>query len=210
MAEKILVLGLSKSGMSAAKLGINLGYDVYLTESKKEVNELQVKELQNLGIKVECGQHSKEFIEGASFAITSPGIPPKSELFKRIQEKNIPIISEIEFAYLNSDTPFIAITGTNGKTTTTALVSHILSQNYDAPACGNIGLPPSSLVEDENDFLTCEISSYQAYMTESFKPFISCWTNFTPDHIDWHDGLENYFSAKSDKNPKRCKKAKNT
>ena len=130
MVEKILVLGLSKSGISAAKLGINLGYDVYITESKKDINELQVKELQNLGIKVEYGQHSKEFIEGSAFAITSPGIPPKSELFQRIQEKNIPIISEIEFAYLNSDTPFIAITGTNGKTTTTALVSHILSQNY--------------------------------------------------------------------------------
>ena len=197
MKDKILVLGLSKSGISAAKLGINLGYDVYLTEGKKEVNEIQVQELKNLGIKVEFGGHSDEFIEGASFVITSPGIPPKSEIFKRIQTKNIPIISEVEFAYLNSDTPFIAITGTNGKTTTTALVSHLLSQGYDAPACGNIGLPPSSLVEKDNDFLVCEISSYQAQMTNEFKPYISCWTNFTPDHIDWHEGLENYFNAKA-------------
>ena len=197
MAEKILVLGLSKSGIAAAKLGINLGYDVYLTEGKSEANELQVKELENLGIKVEFGSHSEKFIENSSFVITSPGIPPKSEIFKRIQKKEIPIISEIEFAYLNSDTPFIAITGTNGKTTTTALVSHILSENFDAPTCGNIGLPPSAIVEDENDFLVCEISSYQAQMTERFKPFISCWTNFTPDHIDWHEGLENYFNAKA-------------
>ena len=197
MKDKILVLGLSKSGISAAKLGINLGYDVYLTEGKKEVNEIQVQELKNLGIKVEFGGHSDEFIEGASFVITSPGIPPKSEIFKRIQTKNIPIISEVEFAYLNSDTPFIAITGTNGKTTTTALVSHLLSQGYDAPACGNIGLPQSSLVEKDNDFLVCEISSYQAQMTNEFKPYISCWTNFTPDHIDWHEGLENYFNAKA-------------
>ncbi len=195
--EKILILGLSKSGISAAKLGINLGYDVYLTEGKAEVNELQVKELENLGVKVEYGSHSDEFIKGSSFVITSPGIPPKSDIFKRIQKQDIPIISEVEFAYLNSDTPFVAITGTNGKTTTTALVSHLLSQGFDAPACGNIGLPPSSLVEKDNDFLVCEISSYQAQMTEEFKPFISCWTNFTPDHIDWHEGLENYFKAKA-------------
>ena len=197
MVEKILVLGLSKSGISAAKLGINLGYDVYLTEGKADVNELQVKELENLGIKVEFSGHSDEFIEGASLVITSPGIPPKSDIFKRIQKQDIPIISEVEFAYLNSDTPFVAITGTNGKTTTTALVSHLLGKAFDAPACGNIGLPPSSLVEDDNDFLVCEISSYQAQMTEEFKPYISCWTNFTPDHIDWHEGLENYFKAKA-------------
>ena len=197
MVEKILVLGLSKSGISAAKLGINLGYDVYLTEGKADVNELQVKELENLGIKVEFSGHSDEFIEGASLVITSPGIPPKSDIFKRIQKQDIPIISEVEFAYLNSDTPFVAITGTNGKTTTTALVSHLLGKAFDAPACGNIGLPPSSLVEDDNDFLVCEISSYQAQMTEEFRPYISCWTNFTPDHIDWHEGLENYFKAKA-------------
>ena len=197
MSEKILILGLSKSGIAAAKLGISLGYSVYLTEGKSEVNELQVKELESLGIKVEYGSHSEEFINNASFVITSPGIPPKSEIFQRIIAKNIPIISEIEFAYLNSNTPFVSITGTNGKTTTTALVSHLLSQGFDAPACGNIGLPPCSLVEDEKDFLVCEISSYQAQMTERFKSFISCWTNFTPDHIDWHEGLENYFNAKS-------------
>ena len=197
MSEKILVLGLSKSGIAAAKLGISLGYDVYLSEGKSEVNEIQVQELKNLGIKVEFGSHSDKFIEGASFVITSPGIPPKSEIFKRIQAHNIPIISEIEFAYQNSDVPFVVITGTNGKTTTTALVSHLLSQGFDAPACGNIGLPPSSLVEDENDFLVCEVSSFQAQMTDEFKPFISCWTNFTPDHIDWHEGLENYFKAKA-------------
>jgi UDP-N-acetylmuramoylalanine--D-glutamate ligase len=197
MKEKILVLGLSKSGISSAKLAKNLGYDVYLTEGKTNVDEQQVQELQTLGINVEFGGHSDNFIENSNLVITSPGIPPKSEIFKKIQNKNIPIISEIEFAYLNSDSPFIAITGTNGKTTTTALVSHILGQNFKAPACGNIGLPPSSIVDDNNDFFVCEISSYQAQMTNTFKPFISCWTNFTPDHIDWHEGLENYFNAKA-------------
>ena len=199
--EKVLILGLSKSGMAA---GINImkhnnpaKYEVYLTESKSDVDLEKVKELENLGIRVEYGGHSDKFIEGTSFAITSPGIPPKSEIFQKLISKNIPIISEVEFAYRNTKTPFIAITGTNGKTTTTALVSHILSKNFKAPYCGNIGVPPTCLTDENNDYLVCEISSYQAQMTDSFKPFISVWTNFTPDHIDWHQGLENYFKAKA-------------
>lgn len=197
MEEKVLVLGLSKSGISAAKLAVKLGYEVYLSEGKNEVNLEQVRELEALGIRVEYGSHSDEFINGAKFVITSPGIPPRAEIFKRIQEKNIPIISEVEFAYKNTNTPFIAITGTNGKTTTTALVSHILNKSFKAPYCGNIGVPPSDFAKENNDYLVCEISSYQAQMTDEFKPFISCWTNFTPDHIDWHEGLENYFKAKA-------------
>lgn len=220
MSEKVLILGLSKSGIAAAKFAASKGYDVYITESKgvneagrldnpatpqgiKGVNDIreeyrqQVEELKSLGIKIECGLHSEKFISGSSFAVTSPGIPPKSEIFRRLNEKNIKIISEIEFAYLNTKTPFIAITGTNGKTTTTALVSHILSKKFSAPVCGNIGVPPTSLIEENHDFLVCEISSYQAQMTERFKAKIACWTNFTPDHIDWHGGLENYFNAKA-------------
>ena len=199
MSEKILILGLSKSGISAAEFDHKKGYDVYITEAKapKDEYKQKVEELKRNGVKIECGHHSDEFISGSVFAVTSPGIPPKSEIFKRLEEKNIPIISEIEFAYQNTDIPFIAITGTNGKTTTTALVSHILSKQYSAPVCGNIGVPPTSLICEKHDFLVCEISSYQAQMTEKFKAKIACWTNFTPDHIDWHGGLENYFNAKA-------------
>ena len=202
MKEKVLILGLSKSGIAAAKYAVKQGYDVYITESKpldkvKEECRARVDELKNEGVKIECGYHSEEFISGAAFAITSPGIPPKSEIFRRLEEKNTKIISEIEYAYLNTKIPFIAITGTNGKTTTTALVSHILSKAFDAPVCGNIGVPPTSLIEGKHDFLVCEISSYQAQMTEKFRAKIACWTNFTPDHIDWHGGLENYFKAKA-------------
>jgi len=199
--KKVLILGLSKSGIAAGvhinKHQADNGYEVYITESKKDVDLKMVDELKASGIHVEYGEHTDEFINGADFAITSPGIPPKSEIFQRLISRNIPIISEIEYAYKNTKTPFIAITGTNGKTTTTALVSHILEQKYKAPFCGNIGVPPTTLIDDENDYLVCEISSYQAQMTNTFKPFISVWTNFTPDHIDWHQGLENYFNAKA-------------
>ena len=202
MSEKVLVLGLSKSGISAAEFATSKGYEVYITESKtidelSPENRMKIDELKNKGIKIECGQHSEEFISGSSFAVTSPGISPKTEIFKRLGEQGIKIISEIEFAYLNTKIPFIAITGTNGKTTTTSLVSHILCKKFSAPVCGNIGVPPTSLINENHDFLVCEISSYQAQMTEKFRAKIACWTNFTPDHIDWHGGLENYFNAKA-------------
>lgn len=199
MAEKVLILGLSKSGIAAAEVAARLGFEVFITENKdaKPEFEEKIKELISQGVQIETGGHSDTFIEGAKYAITSPGIPPKSEIFKKLNERNIPIISEIEFAYNHTKIPFIVITGTNGKTTTTALVSHILSKQFSAPVCGNIGVPPTLLINEKHDFLVCEVSSYQAQMTKNFKAKIACWTNFTPDHIDWHEGLENYFNAKA-------------
>ena len=199
MKEKVLILGLSKSGIAAAFAANRRGADVWITEGKEPKEEYKEKteELKELGIHIETGGHTDAFIEGSSFAITSPGVPPKSEIFQKLRERNIPIISEIEYAYRNTDIPFIVITGTNGKTTTTALVSHILSRRFSAPVCGNIGVPPTSLIDEKHDFLVCEVSSFQAEMTEKFKAKIACWTNFTPDHIDWHGGLENYFNAKA-------------
>ena len=199
MSEKVLILGLSKSGIAAAKAASKRGCDVYITEGKepKEEYKNQIEDLKNKGIKIEIGEHTDDFIKDSSYAITSPGIPPKSDIFQKLRDKGIPIISEIEYAYRNTDIPFIVITGTNGKTTTTALVSHILSKKYSAPVCGNIGLPPSLLIDEKHDFLVCEVSSFQAEMTKDFKAKIACWTNFTPDHIDWHGGLENYFKAKA-------------
>ena len=199
MSEKVLILGLSKSGIAAAEAANKRGCKVYITEGKEPKEEYinKIDELKKEGIQIETGGHTDDFINGSSYAITSPGIPPKSEIFQKLRNKNIPIISEIEYAYRNTKIPFIVITGTNGKTTTTALVSHILNKNYSAPVCGNIGVPPSLLIDENHDFLVCEVSSFQAEMTERFRAKIACWTNFTPDHIDWHDGLENYFKAKA-------------
>ncbi len=196
--KKVLILGLSKSGCAAARYLSKQGADCYITESKPldDKNEELVRELEKEGIKVETGAHSDEFINDSYIAITSPGIPPKSEIFKRVKAQNIPIISEIELAYLEAQAPFIAVTGTNGKTTTTYLISHILSSEYNAPVCGNIGIPPTSLLEDKPDFFVCEASSFQLAMSPTFRPQIGCFLTFTPDHIDWHEGLDNYFEAK--------------
>jgi len=197
--KKVLILGLSKSGISAAKYLNNHGADVFITELREQKDDdiAKIEELNALGIKVEMGGHTEKFIEDAYCAVTSPGIPPHSEIFKKLQEKNIQIISEIELAYEDTHKPFIAVTGTNGKTTTTALISHILSQEYIAPACGNIGNPPCDLIDEKVDYFVCELSSYQIATSNAFQAQIACWLNFTPDHIDWHQGLENYFDAKA-------------
>lgn len=199
LGKKVLVLGLSKSGIAAAKLAKKQGAVVYLTEGKDVTSEnlYKVEELKNLGINIEYGAHSDEFINNADLVVTSPGIPPHSEIIQRIRKQNIPVISELELAYRECDIPFIIITGTNGKTTTTALTEHILARKLNVKACGNIGQPPCNIADENLDYFVCEASSFQLEMSTSLKPFISVWTNFTPDHIDWHQGLENYFKAKA-------------
>src|SRR5574344_2439931 len=125
--KKILVLGLSKSGISAAKHLAKVGSNVFLTEKREKTNKDTkiLTELKNIGIKGERGGHSDKFIKGTNIAVTSPGIPPHSEIIQKLTSNNIPVISEIEVAYNESKVPFIAITGTNGKTTTTALTDFI-------------------------------------------------------------------------------------
>lgn len=192
--KKVLVLGLSKSGKAAAKFLKKHGFDVYLTESKSVEPD---PELEKSGIHIETGGHSLGFVEGSEFAVTSPGIPPFSTIIELLRMKNIPVISELELCYRMSKTPFVAITGTNGKTTTTALTAHIFEKKFKAKACGNIGQPPCDFADDNLDYYVCEMSSYQIAMCPTLTPFISVWTNFTPDHIDWHQGIENYFAAKA-------------
>lgn len=198
--RKVLVLGFSKSGIAAAKYLNAHGADVFITEYREEKPEDREKidEVTVLGINVEFGGHSDEFIKNAYLAVTSPGIPPHSDIMKRLADENIPVISEIELASSQTGKPFIAITGTNGKTTTTALVAHILNSEYKAEPCGNYGKPPCDLIDDKNiDYFVCECSSFQLEYSPAFQPQIALWTNFTPDHIDWHKGLENYFKAKA-------------
>lgn len=197
--KKVLILGLSVSGTAAARYLAGRGADVYITEQReaKPEDKALIEELESLGIKIETGGHSEEFMTDVYIAVTSPSLPLTSEIYLKLKERHVQIISEVSLAYLESRAPFIAITGTNGKTTTTALTSHVLLTEYNAPACGNIGKPPSALINDKPDYFVCEMSSYQIVHSVPFRAQIACWTNFTPDHITWHGSIENYFDGKA-------------
>ena len=199
LGKKVLILGLSTSGIAAAKYLNKRGAKVYVTESRKQEdkdNEI-LSEFKSLGINVEMGGHSEEFVKATCVAVTSPSVPHSSEIMMMLNEHKIQVISEVELAYQETDKPFVAITGTNGKTTTTALTSHILSTSFKAYPCGNYGVPPCSIVDSDVEVFVCECSSFQLEYSNDFRPKISVWTNFTPDHINWHGNLENYFKAKA-------------
>lgn len=197
--KNVLILGLSKSGVAAAKAAQKRGARVFISEGRSAKPEFEpiVKSLEALGVKIETEGHSDKFLDSAELVITSPGIPPHSEVIQKLKARGVEIISEVELAWRLTKTPFAVITGTNGKTTTTALTAHIVKSQLKAEACGNIGLPPCDLLEKDIDWLILEASSYQLETSNTFRPKIAVFTNFTPDHIDWHQGLENYFKAKA-------------
>ena len=199
--KNVTILGLSLSGIATAKYLSSKGADCIISEKRAEGQEDQQKiaELKSLGIKVEMGGHQEETILNSDIVVTSPGIPPHADVIKLIKSHKIQSTGEIGLAYTETSVPFIAITGTNGKTTTTKLVSEILTNaGYNAPACGNIGLPVISLVEKPNiDYFVAEVSSYQIETNQVFKPQIALFLNYAPDHIDWHGTEEAYFEAKA-------------
>lgn len=198
--KKICVLGLSKSGIAAAKHLASIGAVCTISEKKERTDEdiSAIEELEALGIIVETGEHKKETITGSDLIVTSPGIPPDAEVFKLAKVKAIPVLSEIDIAYLSTKTPFLAITGTNGKTTTTKLLAEILQNGgKKTAACGNIGVPPCDLLNEELDYFTLEISSYQIATSQYFTPEAACFINYSPDHVSWHGSEENYFDAKA-------------
>ena len=199
--KNITILGLSLSGIAAAKYLASKGATCVISEKREEKPEdsEKIKELNQLEIQVEMGGHKDETILNSDLIITSPGIPPHSEVIKFAKSNNIQIIGDIELAYIETNKPFIAITGTNGKTTTTKLISEILTDGgYNAPACGNIGISPVSIINDKIDYFVTEVSSYQIYTNSAFKPQIAVFINYTPDHIDWHGSEEEYFKAKAE------------
>ncbi len=198
---KILIIGCSLSGLAAAKLLLNDGYDIYVSEFGKlnpKYTE-SVDELKAAGVHFEFEGHTEDFISGALFAVTSPSVPNQAPVFTLLNKLGINVISELDLAYryATNKNSFIGITGTNGKTTTTNAVAHILSGTFNAPACGNIGTPPTDVITQNPDWFVTEVSSFQMEKSSEFRTHIACWTNFTPDHITWHGTLEAYFNAKA-------------
>ena len=197
--KKVLILGFSTTGCAAAVYFNKLGANVFVSEfsERLEKNNEKINELEKLGIKIEFSKHSDEFINNSEFCVLSPSIPPEADILKRLDEKNIPYFSDIEYLSFFEKEKMVLITGTNGKTTTTALTSHILSQKFHAPYCGNIGISPLEYMGKENDFYVIEASSYQLNYANTCAPRVGIFCNLTPDHILWHKTIENYFEAKA-------------
>lgn len=198
--KSVLILGAGKTGIASAFFLLNKAKEVLLSESKDEKEEIrnEIIKLKNQGVKVEFKKHSEDFAKKADLVIISPGISPQTEIVKKINSMRIPLISDIELASCFINKPIIAVTGTNGKTTTTALITHIINNSgKKAIACGNIGLPLIEVINDkEIDFYVLEISSFQIYYCKAFSPEIAVCLNITPDHLDWHGSFNNYFEAK--------------
>ena len=197
--EKVLVIGAARSGSEVSKLLVKKGYEVYLTDAKEIKNK---KELEDLGIKVFDGGHP-DFLKDNEYAfiVKNPGIRYDVPFVEYFVEKDAKILNEIEVAYNYSNYEYGAITGTNGKTTTTTLLGEILAKKYgeNAYALGNIGTPLSTVVmekEKEKCYIALEISAFQLMGTPSFKPKVSTIMNLTPDHLDWYETLDDYYDAK--------------
>ncbi len=197
---KITVIGAQKSGMAAALLAKKIGNDVFMTESGSiEAFKDNIRILANAGIGYEFGGNTNKGLINAGLIITSPGVPPSAKIIRNAEARNIPIISELEFAFRHLNNPIIAITGTNGKTTTTALTSHILNNSgRKAVAAGNIGTPLSSLVGNISDdtIIVAEVSSYQLDRADTFRPDVAMILNISPDHLSYHGSMDEYISAK--------------
>jgi UDP-N-acetylmuramoylalanine--D-glutamate ligase len=199
MNNKLIILGGGESGVGAALLGKNKGYDVLLFD-ESSLKDGYRNELQNAGIDFLEREISDDQLLSADEVVKSPGIPDKNERVKKIKAKGIPLISEIELAYrFKNDSKIIAITGSNGKTTTTSMIYHICKHaGLDAALVGNIGYSfARQIVQDPKPVYVAEISSFQLDDIKEFRPHVAVLLNITEDHLDRYDyKFENYIQSK--------------
>ncbi|MBI5399996.1 UDP-N-acetylmuramoyl-L-alanine--D-glutamate ligase [Candidatus Saganbacteria bacterium] len=198
--KRVSIFGLAKSGLAAARRLIKLNANVFVSERRlsEQIDPAIINELNTLGIKSEFGGHSDKAIEKAELIVVSPGVHLDIPVLKKAQEKGIPIISEIELAARLLTKPIIAITGTNGKTTTTTLIGEMLRAGGKKIAiAGNIGLPLIEVADTNLDYIVVEVSSYQLETIDKFKPWVSVILNIQPDHLERHGSLESYINQKA-------------
>ncbi len=201
--RKVFIAGTGKSGIAAAKMVLQMGGEVLLYNSSQNTNvqEVMAQFEQTDHIRIICGELRPVNLRGVHLAIVSPGIPLTADFITVLDRARVPVIGELELAYQASKGKLAAITGTNGKTTTTALVGEILKKHYsDVHVAGNIGEPFSAeaLRTTEESATVVEVSSFMLETINEFKPHVSAILNITPDHLDRHKTMTNYI---------RCKKA---
>lgn len=204
--KKVLVVGLARSGMAAIRVLKKLGAEVTLSESKKKEDIKEIDFLNENNVEI-VGQDMAVFERDFDLVVKNPGVPYRSSMMQKLQERNIPVITEIELAYqVAKPQHYIAITGTNGKTTTSTLTYEILRRAFPGKAhlCGNIGIPlceivmENGLMEEGGHYIALEISNFQLVNIDKFRPEVATIINLTPDHIDFMGSLDNYYKSKTE------------
>lgn len=186
--KKILIMGYGKSGLAVENILKKFnGISYLIYDKEKRLNGGRY-----------TSKLSKKLIRQFDLIVVSPGISVYNRYVVYAEKIGIKVIGELEFGYWFTDSPVIAITGTNGKTTTTSLVNEIVSQQYTSGAFGNIGVPLSEAYKNKYDYLVCEVSSFQLETTSMFTPYISVLLNIAEDHLDRHRNMENYIKCKLD------------
>jgi UDP-N-acetylmuramoylalanine--D-glutamate ligase len=196
--KRVTVAGAARSGLAAAELLARRGADVTLSESRTDVAEGE--RLRSLGVRLELGGHLPDTFARADLVVLSPGVPPDQPAIQAARDRGIPVIAEIELASRWLKGRVIAITGTKGKSTTTALTGRMLeAAGFKVTVGGNIGAPLSAQVADStpDSFHVVETSSFQLEQIETFHPWIAVMLNFSPDHLDRHPSVEAYAAAKA-------------
>lgn len=200
--KNILVLGLAMSGYSASKLLLRLGAQVIVNDFQDLSEDQRADELSTMGVEIVSGGHPLSLLETPiDYIVKNPGIPYTNPLIQKAQDKNIPILTEIELAFLIIESPVIAVTGTNGKTTTTKMIEAVLKEGRhkgNVYASGNIGVPASTTAQTvtTDDDTIMEVSSFQLMGIEKFKPSIAVITNIYSAHLDYHKTRKEYVMAK--------------
>lgn len=199
--DPVAVLGLGASGRAVAELVHSLGAEVYASDAFDGPSQREAAErLVAKGISAEVGRHDVERILEARLVVTSPGIAPTAEIRRTVAEAAVPTVGEIEVAFQHLKSRVIGITGTNGKTTTTALCGHLLQRaGIDSMTAGNIGRPLSevALLAEQPEWVVVELSSFQLADLRTFRPAIGVLLNLAPDHLDWYPSLERYYADKA-------------
>src|SRR5687768_9528555 len=204
--KRIAVIGMARTGLAAAPVLRDLGAEVVLSDSQDE-SALgdRILEARDLGVDVRPGAHPEWALEGADIVVPSPGIRPDSPILRLARERGQEILSEIEVAYRIARAPILAVTGTNGKTTTTMLLGEMVrASGRRAWVAGNVAADEvkQPLIEAAHqalpkDVIVAEISSFQLMWVERFRPKVGILTNITPDHLNWHHDFAEYTAAKA-------------
>jgi UDP-N-acetylmuramoylalanine--D-glutamate ligase len=192
--KKVTVIGAARSGIAVANVVLRLGGIAKISESKP------LEGFSEKGVIIEAGGHTQAFIQDSDYVVLSPGVRLDAVPVAWAREKGIEVMGEVEFAYRLCPCPIIAVTGSNGKTTTSTVIAEILKRaGRHVCLCGNIGSPFSKHVLDlkPTDIVVLEISSFQLESTIHFKPHVAVWTNFSQNHLDRHKDLAEYFLAKA-------------